>query len=80
VLSGVYEEAYQWDVDVFVFTGVYEGECQWPMEMFMLSGVYDKIYQWRAGVSVPWVCKQSGDLVRSSLYYFYTSVCLVTLC
>jgi len=37
----VYEGAYQWCVNVFVFSGVYEGEYQWRMEVFMLSGVYD---------------------------------------
>jgi hypothetical protein len=76
VFSGVYDEVYQWHADVFVFTGVYEGEYQWRMEVFMLSGVYDGTYQWRADVSVPRVSKHSGDLVPSSLYYFYTSVCL----
>ena len=63
-----------------MFTGVYEGECQWRVKVFILSGVYDGIYQWHMDMSVPRVGKESGYLVRSSLYYFYTSVCLVTLC
>ena len=46
----------------------------------MLSVMYDGTYEWRADVSVPRVGKQSGDLVRSSLYNFYTGVCLMTLC